>query len=42
MWKYTMYITKKDGHRVYRKNHKPFRFWVDDEAHHVTFEELKA
>lgn len=42
MWKYSMYITAKDGHRIYRKNHKPFRFWVDDEADHVDFEEQEA
>ena len=30
MYIYRMYITK-NGHRIYRPNHKPFRFWVDDE-----------
>lgn len=29
MYIYRMYITK-NGHRIYRKNRRPFRFWVDD------------
>lgn len=31
MWIYSKYITK-NGRRVYPKNSKFFRFWVDDEA----------
>lgn len=31
MWIYRMYITK-NGHRIYRKNRRPFRFWVDDDT----------
>ena len=42
MWVYTMYITAKDGHRIYRKNRRPFRFWVDDESDHVGFEEKES
>lgn len=30
MWIYTPYITK-NGRKIYRKNGKVFRFWVDDE-----------
>lgn len=30
MWVYTPYITK-NGVRIYRKDGKVFRFWVDDE-----------
>lgn len=30
MWIYRMYVTAPDGHKVYRKNGRPFRFWVDD------------
>lgn len=31
MWKYTAYITLKDGTRLYAKNYglKAFRIWVD-------------
>lgn len=31
MWIYSMYITLKNGKRIYRSNGKPFRFWVDDD-----------
>lgn len=41
MWKYTMYITR-NGQRIYRKNHRPFRIWVDDKADHVDFDEKEA
>jgi len=30
MWVYSRYITK-NGVRIYRKNGKVFRFWVDDD-----------
>ena len=30
MYIYSMYITK-NGRKIYRSNHKPFRFWVDDD-----------
>ena len=30
MWVYSRYITK-NGVRIYPKNGKYFRFWVDDE-----------
>lgn len=30
MWIYTKYITK-NGVRIYPKNGKVFRFWVDDD-----------
>lgn len=32
MWKYSAYITREDGQRVYAKwyGKKAFRFWVDD------------
>lgn len=32
MWKYSAYITKEDGQRVYAKwyGKKAFRFWVDE------------
>ena len=30
MWVYSMYITLKNGKKVYRSNGRPFRFWVDD------------
>ena len=30
MWIYRPYITK-NGIRIYRKNGKMFRFWVDDD-----------
>lgn len=29
MWVFSRYITK-NGVRIYRKNGKVFRFWVDD------------
>lgn len=29
MWVYSRYITK-NGVRIYRRNGKVFRFWVDD------------
>ena len=29
MWKYSRYITR-NGKKIYRKNGKVFRFWVDD------------
>lgn len=30
MWKFTAYITLKDGSRIYAKNYgkKAFRFWI--------------
>lgn len=31
MWIYSPYITTKSGNRVYRKDGKMFRFWVDDD-----------
>ena len=31
MWVYRRYITK-NGVRIYRKNGKVFRFWVDDDV----------
>lgn len=34
MWKYSKYITV-NGKRIYRKNGKAFRFWVDDEKKKV-------
>lgn len=30
MFIYRMYITDRNGNRIYRKNKRPFRFWVDD------------
>lgn len=30
MWVYSRYITK-NGVRIYRKDGKVFRFWVDDD-----------
>lgn len=30
MWIFTPFITK-NGHRIYRKNGKMFKFWVDDD-----------
>lgn len=30
MWVYSRYITR-NGVRIYRKNGKCFRFWVDDD-----------
>jgi len=31
MWVYSRYITK-NGVRIYRKDGKVFRFWVDDDV----------
>lgn len=31
MWIYSPYITTRSGKRIYRKNGKMFRFWVDDD-----------
>lgn len=31
MWVYSPYITK-NGIRIYRKNGKVFRFWVDNDT----------
>lgn len=31
MWIYSPYITTRSGMRIYRKNGKVFRFWVDDD-----------
>ena len=31
MWIYSRYITLKNGKRIYAKNGKAFRFWVDDD-----------
>ena len=40
MWIYSPYITK-NGVRIYRKNGKVFRFWVDDDTRAKTISSEK-
>lgn len=39
MWVFCRYITK-NGHRIYPKKSKFFRFWVDDKADDASDEQL--